>query len=72
LGRGTADPAVHRASKLTAGKRGLGPTAVILKRENGWSYRALVNQIWSISNDSQKSDYSVFYVQPFLAYTTKT
>jgi len=59
-------------SKLTAGKWGLGATAVVLKQENGWTYGALVNQIWSISSDSQKSDYSVFYVQPFLAYTTKT
>jgi hypothetical protein len=60
------------ASKLTAGKWGLGPTAVALKQENGWTYGALVNQIWSVSSDSRKSDYSVFYVQPFLAYTTKT
>ena len=60
------------ASDLTAGKWGAGPTAVVLKQENGWTYGALVNQIWSISSDSQKSDYSVFYVQPFLAYTTKT
>ncbi len=60
------------ASMLTAGKWGLGPTAVVLKQENGWTYGALVNQIWSASSDSQKRDYSVFYVQPFLAYTTKT
>jgi hypothetical protein len=60
------------ASKLTAGKWGLGPTAVALKQENGWTYGALVNQIWSVSSDSRKSDYSVFYVQPFVAFTTKT
>jgi hypothetical protein len=60
------------ASDLTAGKWGAGPTAVVLKQENGWTYGALVNQIWSVSSDSHKSDYSVFYVQPFLAYTTKT
>ncbi len=59
-------------SRLTAGKWGAGPTAVVLKQENGWTYGALVNQIWSVSSDSHKSDYSVFYVQPFLAYTTKT
>jgi hypothetical protein len=60
------------SSDLTAGKWGAGPTAVVLKQENGWTYGALVNQIWSVSSDSKKSDYSVFYVQPFLAYTTKT
>jgi hypothetical protein len=60
------------ASKLTAGKWGVGPTAVALKQENGWTYGVLVNQIWSASSHSYKNDYSVFYVQPFLAYTTKT
>jgi hypothetical protein len=60
------------ASKLTAGKWGAGPTAVLLKQQYGWTYGVLVNQIWSISHDSQKSDYSQFYVQPFLAYTFKT
>jgi hypothetical protein len=59
-------------SKMTAGKWGAGPTAVALKQENGWTYGILVNQIWSVSSDSQKSDYSVFYVQPILGYTTKT
>ena len=58
-------------NKMTAGKWGAGPTAVLLKQQNGWTYGFLVNQIWSVSSDSQKRDYSVSYVQPFLAYTTK-
>jgi hypothetical protein len=57
---------------FTASKWGAGPTAVVLKQESGWTYGALVNQMWSASTDSQKSDYSVLYVQPFLAYTFKT
>jgi hypothetical protein len=60
------------ASMFTASKWGVGPTAVALKQQNGWTYGALVNQMWSASSDSYKSDYSVLYVQPFLAYTTKT
>ena len=59
-------------NKLTAGKWGAGPTLVALKQENGWTYGALLNHIWSVSSDSTKSDYSTSYVQPFLAYTTKT
>jgi hypothetical protein len=59
-------------SRLTAGRWGAGPTAVALKQANGWTYGALVNQVWSVSHDSYKSDYSVLYLQPFLAYTTKT
>jgi hypothetical protein len=59
-------------NKLTAGKWGAGPTLVALKQENGWTYGALLNHIWSVSSDSTKSNYSTSYVQPFLAYTTKT
>jgi hypothetical protein len=60
------------ARMFTAGKWGVGPTAVALKQENGWTYGVLADQLWSISNDSRKPDYSSFYIQPFLAYTTKT
>ena len=31
-----------------------------------------MNQLWSVSSDRYKSDYSTLFVQPFLAYTTKT
>ena len=57
---------------FTANKWGLGPTAVVLKQQNGWTYGALVNQIWSISKNSRYSDYSSFFAQPFLSYTAKT
>jgi hypothetical protein len=57
---------------FTANKWGAGPTVVALKQQNGWTYGALVNQMWSVTGDSQKSDYSSFYAQPFLAYTFKT
>jgi hypothetical protein len=60
------------ASPLTASKWGAGPDVVVLKQQNGWTYGALVTQMWSISNDSQKNDYSNSFVQPFLAYTFKT
>jgi hypothetical protein len=60
------------ASAFTASRWGTGPTAVLLKQESGWTYGALASQMWSISNDSQKSDYSSLFVQPFLAFTTKT
>lgn len=60
------------ASNFTASRWGTGPTAVVLKQESGWTYGALASQMWSMSNDSQKSDYSSLFVQPFLAFTTKT
>jgi hypothetical protein len=56
---------------LGAEKWGLGPTAVFLKQEHGWTYGALVNHIWSVGGDSDRSDISSTFLQPFLSYTTK-
>jgi len=52
-------------------KFGLGPTAVLLKQEHGWTYGALVNQIWSVAGNENRDDVSSTFLQPFLAYTTK-
>jgi hypothetical protein len=52
-------------------KWGLGPTAVFLKQESGWTYGALVNHIWSIGGTSRRADISSTFLQPFLSYTTK-
>jgi len=54
--------------QLGTGKWGIGPTAVALKQtEDGWTYGALVNQIWSVAGDSDRADVSTFFAQPFLA-----
>ncbi len=47
-----------------------GPTAVVLKQQGGWTYGALVNQLWSFAGNTTRSDVSQFYIQPFVAYTT--
>jgi hypothetical protein len=57
---------------LGAEKWGLGPTAVVLKQESGWTYGALVNHIWSVAGTSSRADISSTVLQPFLSYTTKT
>jgi len=56
---------------LGADKWGLGPTAVFLKQEHGWTYGALLNHIWSVGG-SGRADISNTYLQPFLTYTTKS
>lgn len=53
-------------------KWGAGPTAVVLKQENGWTYGALMNHIWSFAGDDSRQDVSATFLQPFLSYTTKT
>jgi len=49
---------------------GLGPTAVVLKLEQGspWVYGVLVNNVWSLSSDKQGGRYNNFLLQPFLNY----
>jgi hypothetical protein len=53
-------------------KFGFGPTALILKQSNGWTVGGLVNQIWSVAGDANRSDVSQMFVQPFLSYNWKS
>ena len=55
---------------LGGGKWGLGPTAVVLKQQNGWTYGALANHLWSVAGDDDRNNISNTFLQPFLAYTT--
>src|SRR5215813_7363820 len=48
---------------ISAGKWGLGPTAVVLKQESGWTYGALVNHIWSVGGSGAQSINNTF-IQP--------
>ena len=47
--------------ELTLDKFGAGPTAVALKQGGGFTYGALVNQIWA-------DNFSQMFLQPFLVY----
>ena len=61
------------ASDLLGSKKwGLGPTAVVLKQADGWTYGALGNHIWSVGGDSNTANINATYLQPFIAYTTAT
>ncbi len=53
-------------------KLGMGPTAVLLKQEHGWTYGILANHIWSVAGESDRSNINSTFLQPFFAYTTKT
>lgn len=55
---------------ISAKKWGLGPTAVVLKQERGWTYGMLANHIWSVGGNGTQ-DISNTLLQPFLSYTTK-
>ena len=41
---------------LGAEKWGAGPTAVVLKQQNGWTYGARANHVWSIASESERAE----------------
>jgi len=55
-----------------SGKWSLGPTAVALHIENGWTYGVLAYQVWSIAGNSDRANVSQGFIEPFLSYTTKS
>lgn len=45
----------------------LGPTMVALKQtDSGWTYGALVNQLWSVGGDDDRAEVNAMFLQPFL------
>lgn len=54
--------------RLGQGAWGVGPSAVVLKLSDPWVYGALVNNVWSVSEDSGRSKVNQFLMQPFVNY----
>lgn len=54
---------------LGADQYGLGPTAVILKQNEGWTFGALANHIWAVENHGDVEDVNSTFLQPFVSYT---
>ena len=54
--------------RLGQGAWGVGPTAVVLKLGNPWVYGALVNNVWSVSEDASRGKVNQFLLQPFVNY----
>ncbi|WP_164112972.1 MULTISPECIES: hypothetical protein [Sphingobacterium] len=57
---------------LTGKKIGVGPTAILLKQANGWTYGTLINQIWSVAGSSSRNDISRMYMNPFISHNWKS
>jgi hypothetical protein len=51
---------------------GLGPTVVALRQNDGWTYGALANHIWSVYSDDDREEVNSTFIQPFVAYTWPT
>jgi hypothetical protein len=59
-------------STLGGEKWGAGPTGVILWQDGPWTYGGLGNHLWSFAGDDNRSDVNATFLQPFLAYATKS
>jgi hypothetical protein len=57
---------------LGTGTFSIGPTVVVLKQTGPWTAGALMNQLWSVVIEEHRSSLSQMFLQPFVAYTTKT
>src|SRR5437667_3583636 len=57
---------------LGSGTFSIGPTLVVLKQAGPWTAGALMNLLWSVVIEEHRSSLSQMFVQPFIAYTTKT
>ncbi len=57
---------------LGSGKWGAGPTIVLLRQDEGWTYGLLANQIWSFAGPETREDVNATFLQPFVTYTFPT
>ncbi|MDP9632485.1 UNVERIFIED_ORG: hypothetical protein J2W85_004570 [Ensifer adhaerens] len=55
---------------LGSGKWGAGPTGVALKQDGPWTFGILANHVWSFAGQSDRTDVSSTFLQPFISYTT--
>jgi hypothetical protein len=57
---------------LDTGTFSIGPTVVVLKQVGELTAGALMNQLWSVVISEDRKSVSQMFLQPFMAYTTKT
>lgn len=54
--------------RLGQGAWGIGPTAVALKMAGPWVYGGIINNVWSITEDSGRADVNQMLIQPFVNF----
>ncbi len=60
------------SNDLGSRKFGVGPTAVILKQDSGWTYGLLGNHLWSFAGEEDRQSVNATFLQPFVSYTFPT
>ena len=84
-GAGTVLLYLSGTDGLSAHNWGAGPTALVLKQQNGWTYGVLANHLWSYAqtgghgssdagdaSDGSDVGINATFLQPFVSYSTKS
>ena len=53
--------------RLRSESLGFGPTAVALRQTKGWTYGALANHLWSVTNSADHEQVNATFLQPFVS-----
>lgn len=56
---------------LGTGKWAAGPTAVLLKMDDAWTYGMLANHLWDYAGEHDRADINASFIQPFVSYTNR-
>jgi hypothetical protein len=54
---------------LRSEQLGLGPTALALRQDGGWTYGVLANHLWGVNHSDDHADVNTTFFQPFVSYT---
>ena len=57
---------------LGSGKLSIGPTAVVLRHVDGWTFGTLAYHIVSVAGDEDRAFVNETYLQPFISYTSRS
>ncbi|MCG3149097.1 MAG: hypothetical protein PCFJNLEI_02556 [Verrucomicrobiae bacterium] len=58
--------------RLGAEQWAAGPTAVLLKQHQGWTFGVLANHLWDFAGNDERDDVNATLLQPFVSFSTKT
>lgn len=61
-------PTASNPEILGSAKFGLGPSAVLFYQTGKWTMGGLISNIWSVAGDSDRDDYNMLTLMPFLNY----
>lgn len=63
---------IGTSDMLSTKKWGVGPSAVGLYQNNGWTLGLMMNQVWSFAGDKNRQDISQMFAEPFVGYHWKS